>query len=41
MGFFNKALQAAMPKMIGNPITAAVTMILVGVSALKAKKDKK
>ena len=41
MGFFNKALQAAMPKMLGNPITTAVAMISVGVSALKAKKRTK
>ena len=41
MGFFNKALQAAMPKMLGNPITTAVAMISVGVSALKAKKGQK
>ena len=41
MGFFNKALQAAMPKMLGNPITTAVAMISVGVSVLKAKKGQK
>ena len=41
MGFFNKALQAAMPKMLGNPITTEVAMISVGVSVLKAKKGQK
>ena len=41
MGFFSKTLQAAMPKMIGNPITTAVALISVGVSALKAKKGQK
>ena len=41
MGFFNKVLKAAMPKMLGNPIATAVAMISVGVSALKAKKGQK
>ena len=41
MVFFNKVLKAAMPKMLGNPITTAVAMISVGVSALKAKKGQK
>ena len=41
MGFFSKTLQAAMPKMIGNPITTAVAMVSVGVSVLKAKKGQK
>ena len=39
-GLFNKALQAAMPKMLGNPIATAVAMISVGVSVLKAKRTK-
>ena len=41
MGFFSKTLQAAMPKMLGNPIATAVAMISVGVSVLKAKKGQK
>ena len=41
MGFFNKKLQAAMPKIIGNPIATAMTMASVGVSTLKAKKGQK
>ncbi len=41
MGFFSKTLQAAMPKMIGNPITTAVAMVSVALSVVKGKKAKK
>ena len=41
MGFFSKTLQAAMPKMIGNPITTAVAMVSVALSVVKGKKATK
>ena len=41
MGFFSKTLQAAMPKMMGNPITTAVAMVSVALSVVKGKKATK
>ncbi len=41
MGFFSKTLQAAMPKMMGNPITTAVAMVSVALSMVKGKKATK
>ncbi len=41
MGFFSKTLKAAMPKMMGNPITTAVAMVSVALSMVKGKKATK
>ena len=41
MGFFSKTLQAAMPKMMGNPITTAVAMVSVALSVVKGQKSNK
>ena len=41
MGFFNKALQAAMPKMIGNPLSVATAMVSFALSVVKGQKAKK
>ena len=41
MGFFSKTLKAAMPKMMGNPITTAVAMVSVALSVVKGKKATK
>ncbi len=38
---FKKTLQAAMPKMIGNPMASAMTMVSVGISTLNTKKGQK
>ncbi|MEY8322025.1 hypothetical protein AAK894_13305 [Lachnospiraceae bacterium 46-61] len=38
---FKKKLQAAMPKMIGNPMASAMAMASVGVSTLNTKKGQK
>ncbi len=41
-GIFSKTLQAAMPKMMGNPITTAVAMVSVALSMkVKGKKQQK
>ncbi len=41
MGFFNKALQAAMPKMLGNPLSVATAMVSFALSVVKGQKAKK
>lgn len=41
MGFFSKTLQAAMPKMIGNPLSVATAMVSFALSVVKGQKAKK